>query len=605
MSSDRPVGRNEAAGRTHPGGAMGRGPTGRRVNGFPLPGPLRHRLERLFAVDLSTVRIHLSRAPERHAALAFARGEVICLLPECWQPATPRGLRLLAHELAHVVQQRDGRVRTPRRAAALVVDPALEAEAEQVAERIVGGRRARLMRGGGRRCGPAVPVPPLQPYIMIEDVANGTSVKARTGKDVETFFHPETIPTDCEETLRQWAKERKKHPSERKAGGYRSLDQLLDDIRAENARVSALIIDTPRVRTKRMHFDLKDAIDEEEMEEDEDFELVGVGGELAAKRRKIKDQYRILQTQELGLVDNSSVEVKTGIKLMEIGHIFLQSYKQVHEQKATKAHLDQTFKKFTTQTGAEYDVGGKFSLFKELTDFYMSIGSETRSLPADMKLNSQGKTKNTADLHSSATRLTLHTKPLESQKAAETFHGTVTLRNTGGASSYAIQVVEQKLHVLQNCYSKDEKHTSHRTLVAWEMLREEGLFLVSIITKAALLENAWITLEECFSAEHYGTFEMVGVLSNKPKFFGLLGRNTQKAVKKLADLGDQGAAELLRVAEDLPTEISQTTQQNWEDGMANVHKHLEEQMNRFTYEEPLTPPQAADYASAIQSQANS
>src|SRR5690606_27769182 len=55
-----------------------------------------------------------------------------------YNPHSAHGQRLLGHELAHVVQQRAGRVRNPfGSGTAVVQDPALEAEAERMGVRAV------------------------------------------------------------------------------------------------------------------------------------------------------------------------------------------------------------------------------------------------------------------------------------------------------------------------------------------------------------------------------------------------------------------------------------------------------------------------------------
>jgi Domain of unknown function (DUF4157) len=64
------------------------------------------------APDLSDVRIHYSGTGavcRRLGALAFTVGRDIYIRPDCYAPQTPAGLWLLAHEIAHVVQQRYGR----------------------------------------------------------------------------------------------------------------------------------------------------------------------------------------------------------------------------------------------------------------------------------------------------------------------------------------------------------------------------------------------------------------------------------------------------------------------------------------------------------------
>lgn len=75
----------------------------------PLPDDTRRRYEASLGADLSAVRVH--RLPEAHAALstrAFTYGPHIAFAPGQWQPGTADGQALLAHELAHVIQQGGG-----------------------------------------------------------------------------------------------------------------------------------------------------------------------------------------------------------------------------------------------------------------------------------------------------------------------------------------------------------------------------------------------------------------------------------------------------------------------------------------------------------------
>jgi len=80
--------------------------------GQPLPPPLRADMEGRFGIDLSTVRIHsdgnAARLNETLHAHAFSVGEHIAFNDGRFQPETGPGRFLLAHELAHVAQQREG-----------------------------------------------------------------------------------------------------------------------------------------------------------------------------------------------------------------------------------------------------------------------------------------------------------------------------------------------------------------------------------------------------------------------------------------------------------------------------------------------------------------
>lgn len=97
-----------------------------------MPATLRDHMEAQFGADFSGVRIHVGHHAPQIGALAFTIGEAIHFAPGQYQPDSPQGRRLIGHELAHVVQQRSGRVRGPAGGGLVAVhDPLLETEAER------------------------------------------------------------------------------------------------------------------------------------------------------------------------------------------------------------------------------------------------------------------------------------------------------------------------------------------------------------------------------------------------------------------------------------------------------------------------------------------
>ncbi len=85
--------------------------------GAPLSGGVRHAMERSLGADLGAVRIHadgesaqLSRALQ---AKAFTTGSDVFMAEGRYAPGTSEGRELLAHELAHVVQQTGAIQRVP------------------------------------------------------------------------------------------------------------------------------------------------------------------------------------------------------------------------------------------------------------------------------------------------------------------------------------------------------------------------------------------------------------------------------------------------------------------------------------------------------------
>ena len=101
--------------------------------GKPLPPGLRDKLERFFDFDFSNVRIHEGPEAAAIGALAFTHGHHIYMAPGCYDPDGEEGIRLLGHELAHVVQQSRGRVANPYgHGLAVVQDHDLEQEADRM-----------------------------------------------------------------------------------------------------------------------------------------------------------------------------------------------------------------------------------------------------------------------------------------------------------------------------------------------------------------------------------------------------------------------------------------------------------------------------------------
>ena len=119
--------------------------------GQPMPAPVQDKMERALGADFSAVRIHEGPEPRAKGALAYTQGTDIHFAPGQYQPASPHGQELLGHELTHVVQQAQGRVRAggQARRAAIHRDDALEREADELGARAAHGEPA------GRDAGPA------------------------------------------------------------------------------------------------------------------------------------------------------------------------------------------------------------------------------------------------------------------------------------------------------------------------------------------------------------------------------------------------------------------------------------------------------------------
>ena len=105
------------------GGGDARRPTSAVGGGHPLPESVRAYFEPRFGRDFSQVRVHTGGASEASAAAlhaeAFTVGRHIVFGRDRYAPQTTEGKALLAHELAHVVQQQTTGVVTVQAA----VDP--------------------------------------------------------------------------------------------------------------------------------------------------------------------------------------------------------------------------------------------------------------------------------------------------------------------------------------------------------------------------------------------------------------------------------------------------------------------------------------------------
>ncbi len=117
--------------------------------GQPMEDGARRRLEQGLGADLSTVRVHADSEGDRLArlvaAVAFTSGSDIFFRQGAYDPGAEEGVRLLAHETAHVVQQAAGPVAgMPTGAGLAISDPgdAFERAADVTAARVMDGDAA-------------------------------------------------------------------------------------------------------------------------------------------------------------------------------------------------------------------------------------------------------------------------------------------------------------------------------------------------------------------------------------------------------------------------------------------------------------------------------
>jgi hypothetical protein len=122
--------------------------------------------------------------------MALTLGEHIYFASGQYNALSPDGLMLLGHELAHVVQQRAGRIVNPwGRGVALVQDPRLESEARDLALRLVratdpmSGKRGRVRSGPGEAAPPGTGGPPRETAVpALSQVLDVAQPSTHTGR---------------------------------------------------------------------------------------------------------------------------------------------------------------------------------------------------------------------------------------------------------------------------------------------------------------------------------------------------------------------------------------------------------------------------------------
>jgi hypothetical protein len=126
----------------------------RQGQGVPLPGQLADALGQQYGADLSGVRVHadqeaatISRSLQ---AQAFTHGTDVYFAQGTYAPQSADGQRLIAHEAAHVVQQRNGRASNPGSAPTVGhADDPVEVEADRMADTALSAIRRQASASEG------------------------------------------------------------------------------------------------------------------------------------------------------------------------------------------------------------------------------------------------------------------------------------------------------------------------------------------------------------------------------------------------------------------------------------------------------------------------
>jgi hypothetical protein len=112
-------------------------PAQRKVAASGMPEYVQQKMESSMGADFSGVKVHAesSKATEM-GALAYAQGKDVHFAPGQYKPDTQSGQELIGHELAHIKQQSEGRVKANTEVAGAPVndDPKLEQEADRMGQ---------------------------------------------------------------------------------------------------------------------------------------------------------------------------------------------------------------------------------------------------------------------------------------------------------------------------------------------------------------------------------------------------------------------------------------------------------------------------------------
>jgi hypothetical protein len=116
--------------------------------GGPLPDDLRDRFASSLGADLGAVRVHTGTASAEAAAAVGARaytiGSDIHFAAGTYDPSTPVGQRLIAHEVAHTVQQAGSATQPQYKLDVSTPGDAAEVEADDAADAMVAGVPAHV-----------------------------------------------------------------------------------------------------------------------------------------------------------------------------------------------------------------------------------------------------------------------------------------------------------------------------------------------------------------------------------------------------------------------------------------------------------------------------
>ncbi|HWS90093.1 MAG TPA: DUF4157 domain-containing protein [Pyrinomonadaceae bacterium] len=162
--------------------------------GRPLDSGARTFMESRFGHDFSRVRVHTDARASESArsvgALAYTVGSHVVFGAGQYAPGTPAGRHLLAHELAHVVQQREAPSDLQKLSIAGSADGAHEREADAAADAVMLGGSARVEGRAGAGSVQRQTPPGVGGPFLTADAAGGCGICYRGNvKEVGNDVH--------------------------------------------------------------------------------------------------------------------------------------------------------------------------------------------------------------------------------------------------------------------------------------------------------------------------------------------------------------------------------------------------------------------------------
>lgn len=146
-----------------------------------LPEAVQTKMESSMGADFSGVNIQTnSKSAQDVGALAYTQGSDVHFAPGQFKPDTKGGQELIGHELAHVIQQKAGRVKANKSVGNMPVNDntSLEKEADVAGAKAAAGKPFSVAGSGG---GIQMKAAPIQGFF-------GKSTKLKSEADVDAYI---------------------------------------------------------------------------------------------------------------------------------------------------------------------------------------------------------------------------------------------------------------------------------------------------------------------------------------------------------------------------------------------------------------------------------